>query len=290
MNTKNSHRQARTQEAEEGRAQEGRAQGQAAGRHGPRLEQEESQEDGQGPAQALERWNAGARTAHDPMSQLLRTKSIDALIAASEDPAGTAAQDAGALEPDGAGHRRGHRLRHLHPHRHGGGGRDSALPVDPARPGAGPAAARLRRRLHHRPAGRGPGDRPLVPADRHGVRLRRALLRRAGLDDPHRRQRLHLRLRHAGRDLRLDHRLGPDPGVRRLQHGRGGGLLRLSQRHSGERLRRPPAQGTVRAHDRRRRVHRKLVQPARARGPAGADGDPGARRQGERRDATTSWC
>ena len=36
-----------------------------------------------------------------------------------------------------------------------------------------------------------------------------------------------------GRDFRLDHRLGPDSGVRGLQHERGGGFLGLLQRHSG---------------------------------------------------------
>ena len=46
------------------------------------------------------------------------------------------------------------------------------------------------------------------------LRLRGPLLRRDGLDDPDRRQRLHLLLRDARRVHRLDHRLGPDPRVR----------------------------------------------------------------------------
>ena len=71
------------------------------------------------------------------------------------------------------------------------------------------------------PGGRGRQARrarhhPLVRHRGARVRLRGALLRGAGRDDPGRGQRLHLRLRHARRDPGLDHRLGPDPGV----HGR----------------------------------------------------------------------
>ena len=61
------------------------------------------------------------------------------------------------------------------------------------------------------------------------LRLCRTLLRRIRLPDPHRRLGLHLRLRHAGRDLRLDHRLGPDPGIR-LRRGHRGLRLEL---HAG---------------------------------------------------------
>ena len=52
-------------------------------------------------------------------------------------------------------------------------------------------------------------------AGRARLRLRRALLRGVRRDDSDLRQRLHLRLRDARRDLRLDDRLGPDPRVRR---------------------------------------------------------------------------
>ena len=55
-------------------------------------------------------------------------------------------------------------------------------------------------------------------------------LRRAGLDHPGRRQRLHVLLRDDGRADRLDHRLGPDPRVRRVRRRRGGRLGRLPQR------------------------------------------------------------
>ena len=53
-----------------------------------------------------------------------------------------------------------------------------------------------------------------------GLRPGRALLRRVRRDGPRGRQRLHLRLHHAGRNLRLDHRLGPDSRIRHgLRHG-----------------------------------------------------------------------
>ena len=52
------------------------------------------------------------------------------------------------------------------------------------------------------------------------------LLRRAGLVDPGLGQRVHLRLRDAGRAGRVDHRLGPDPRVRRVG---GGGRRRLGR-------------------------------------------------------------
>ena len=45
----------------------------------------------------------------------------------------------------------------------------------------------------------------------------RTVLRGTGVDDSHRRQRLHLLLRDAGRNLRVDHRLGPHSRIRRQQ-------------------------------------------------------------------------
>ena len=87
--------------------------------------------------------------------------------------------------PDRAGHRRGHRHRHLRAPRRGD-----------------------RRRR--------PGDHPLLRPRRRHLHVLGPLLRRAGVDDPGLRQRLHLRLRDDGRARRLDHRLGPDPRVRRL--------------------------------------------------------------------------
>ena len=49
------------------------------------------------------------RLAGSSTAPLFRTKSIDALIAASEEPGKRLRQDSRALEPDGARHWRGHR-------------------------------------------------------------------------------------------------------------------------------------------------------------------------------------
>ena len=89
----------------------------------------------------------------------------------------------GAARPDRARPRRDHRHRHLRHHRRGD-----------------------RRRR--------PGDHPVVRPRRRHLRVLRALLRRAGVDDPGLRQRLHVLLRDDGRARRVDHRLGPDPRVR----------------------------------------------------------------------------
>ena len=72
--------------------------------------------------------------------------------------------------------------------------------------------------------GRRAGARAVVRADRHRLRLRGALLRRVRGDGAGLRLGLHLRLRHARRAGRLDHRLGPDHRVRDRQR-RGGDLL-----------------------------------------------------------------
>ena len=60
------------------------------------------------------------------------------------------------------------------------------------------------------PSGPGPSVTLGVPRRRPRLRVRRPLLRRVRLDDPDRRQRLHLLLRDDGRARRVDHRLGPD--------------------------------------------------------------------------------
>ena len=59
---------------------------------------------------------------------------------------------------------------------------------------------------------------------RTGLHRRGALLRRDRLDDPGRRLRLYLFLRHHGRIARLDRGLGADP---RIRHRRSGGVGRL---------------------------------------------------------------
>ena len=67
----------------------------------------------------------------------------------------------------------------------------------------------------------GPGPDGLLRRRRHHLHLRRPVLRRVRLDGARRRQRLHLRLHHDGRAVRLDHRLGPGAGIRRRRrHGR----------------------------------------------------------------------
>ena len=79
----------------------------------------------------------------------------------------------------------------------------------------------------------GPGYRAVVHPVGRSMRLRRTLLRRIRLADPDRRLGLHLRLRDAGRDLRLDHRLGPDPGIRLRRGDRRLRLERLRPQFSG---------------------------------------------------------
>ena len=87
------------------------------------------------------------------------------------------------VRPDDARDRRNHRDRHLRADRHRG-----------RQPG-------------------GPRDRAVVRPCGRRLRLRRPLLCRVRRDDPDRRQRLHLLVRDARRDLRLDDRLGPDSRV-----------------------------------------------------------------------------
>ena len=158
------------------------------------------------------------------------------------------------LDLTALGHRRHHRHRHLRDHRRGD------------------------RRLRARRS-----SSSFVLA---GVTcaLLRALLRRAGVDDPGLRQRLHLRLRDAGRARRLDHRLGPDPRVRRLGRGGRRRLGRLPQRPARLAVRRQPARL-----DRRPARRGRHGQPAgrlpRARRRRAAD----LRRARERARPTRSW-
>ena len=104
--------------------------------------------------------------------------------------------------PHRPGHRGDHRNGHLRDHRRGD------------------------RRVRARP-------RDLVRARGRDLHLLRALLRRAGIDHSGVRLRLHLRVRDDGRGSRLDHRLGPDPGVRSVGGCGGGRLGRLSHRAVG---------------------------------------------------------
>ena len=106
----------------------------------------------------------------------------------------------------------------------------------------------------------GPGHRAVVRARGTGVRLRRALLRGVRRDDSDLRQRLHLRLRDARRDLRVDDRLGPDPRIRRRVDDRRGRLERLLPAHP-RRLRHSPAGVDVGRAGRRPRARSSTCPP-----------------------------
>ena len=162
------------------------------------------------------------------MSHLFRTKSIDALIAASEEPEKRLRKTLGpwSLTALGIGAVIG-----------------SGIFTLTGTAAAGQSSSRSSRCCKRRcsiccctaatplrtigAAGRRSGDHAFVRAGGHRLPLRGAVLRGTGLDDSHRRQRLHVRLRDPGRDLRVDHRLGPDPRIRRLEHVGGGGILGL---------------------------------------------------------------
>jgi hypothetical protein len=111
---------------------------------------------------------------------------------------------AGAAAPDRAGHRRDHRGGHLRADRSGRGNL---------------CWARGRVLLRYR---------------RHGLLVRRPVLRRIRGDDPGRGQRLHLYLCHAGPAFRLDHRLEPGSGISRGGIDRCSGLVGLFQRLYGQ--------------------------------------------------------
>ena len=112
--------------------------------------------------------------------------------------------------PGDAGHRRGDRRRDLR-RRSAGRGR----------------ANRARRRGDPRWRRTRPG--PLVHPAGRLLRAGGSLLRRTGRDDSPGGQRLRLLVRDARRAGGLDHRLGPDSGVRRRQRRRGDFVGRLLQ-------------------------------------------------------------
>ena len=151
-------------------------------------------------------------------SNLLRTKSIEQLVGDAEHGGKALKRTLDRPRSDAARHRRHHRDRHLRA--------DRNCRCESGRPG-------------HRSVVRDRGP---------GLRIRRALLRGVRGDDPDFGQRLHLRVRDARRDLRVDDRLGPDPRVRgRLDDGRGR-LERLLSADS-RRLRHSPAGMDVRVAD-----------------------------------------
>ena len=121
---------------------------------------------------------------HPPAPQILRRPGAHRRRASP-------APDPLLAAPDRARHRRYRRHRHLH--------------LDRRRRRAG-----------------GAGGDPVLRDRRRGLRLRRSGLRRDGDHDPGGGQRLHLHLHGARRELGLDRRLEPDPGIHRgLQRGRG---------------------------------------------------------------------
>ena len=128
---------------------------------------------------------------------LLRTKSIDALIADSEEPGQRLNKTLGpwSLTALGIGAVIGSGIFILTGT--AAAGETLAVPsilnapvLDLILHGGNPG-------FHHRPAGRGSRDFAFVPACRARLQLRGALLRRTGVHDPDRRQRVHVRLRDA---------------------------------------------------------------------------------------------
>ena len=129
----------------------------------------------------------------------------------------------------------------------------------------------------------------LVALDGHcGRRLRAGgtVLRRAGLDDPGRRERVYLCLRHLGRVRRLDHRLGPDPRVcaQRLDGRRGMvGILRQPSPRPGTRPAARAHRGAGSLYGDGRRDHGpRRVQSAGGGDRPPGDGAPGRRHPAER--------
>ncbi len=139
-----------------------------------------------------------------------------------------------------AWHRGGDRLGHLHRHRHGhlrGKVRRSQHPQYPAGP------LPLTHTATGRAARRRSGDRSFAGSGSHRLRAHRPLLCRTRVHDSHCRLGLYLHLRHHGRADRLDHRLGSDPRICRLQHDRQRGFCRSRGRPAG--LVRPSPVGHV---------------------------------------------
>ena len=95
------------------------------------------------------------------------------------------------------------------------------------------------------PRGRRPGHRRQLRRRRDLLHARRPLLRRVRLDRAGLGVRVHLQLREPGRDLRVDHRLGPHPrdvpGCERRRSGLVGVPRACSSRTSGSRCRRRSA-------------------------------------------------
>ena len=145
-------------------------------------------------------------------------------------PARTTAEEIPRLaQPHRPRRGRHHRQRHFRAYRHGRRRRNRSIPFHPESPSARCADAWQARAGRFGPPWSRTGDRGFLFRRGGDLRLGGLVLRGAGLDDSHRRQRVYLHLRDAGRTRRLDHRLGSDSRIRRLEHGRRGGLLGLHQ-------------------------------------------------------------
>ena len=169
------------------------------------------------------------RTSRQPAFLLQVDRQADRGV---RGPGAPAQKNAGPVVADRARHRRHHRLGNFHPYRHGGRRRIFPGAIHPACAGARrdrefPAHRQHGRSAHARPSARRAIDCDFVFPGGDRLQFCRIVLRRTGLDDPDRRQRLHLLLRNARRNFCLDHRLGPDSRIRGQQRRGRGWLCRL---------------------------------------------------------------
>ena len=146
--------------------------------------------------------SSGATT----QNQLLCCKSIDKLIADADAPGHRLEKKLGPVVADRAGHRRHHRLGHFRSHGHRRGRRTFRGAVYPARAGARPVHKFPANGKHCRSADAWPPggravDCDFISSGGGGLQLRRTVLRRTGFHDSDCRQRVHLLVRHARRNL-----------------------------------------------------------------------------------------
>ena len=137
-------------------------------------------------------------------NQLLCCKSIDKLIAEADEPGHRLQEDAGPVVAYGAGHRRDHRLGDICLDRDGCGRRALRGSFDPARASAGSASATYcgtgstaGALMHGRPPA-GPSIAISFLLVAVACSFAGLVLRRTGVDDSDRGQRLHLFLRNPG--------------------------------------------------------------------------------------------
>ena len=230
-----------------------RAAGVARGSH-----EEKDPSPGAGPAQALispiPTARAAARTREPFPDEEYRCTDRRLRRSGEE-----AAAHPGTVEPHRARYRRGDRLRHFHPHRHGRGRQKSITVKSILNAPVLDLHRAADQRAHRNWAG---------PARARRSRSRSCWWRSPALFAALCYAELASMIPIAGSAYtytyatlgeidRLDHRLGPDPGVRRLQHGGGGRLLRLSEGSASTMCSASilPAQIGLSAVSRRRAVH-----------------------------------